>query len=564
MRDNIKIDIYNSILNNINEAVIISDKNNQIVQINKVCEDITGYSKNEVLGKNPKIFSSEKTGEDTFSKIWQILQKKDFWSGELWNKHKTGLMYLVSIKMYKIYDDSRDEIYYYAVFSDISTLNKSKSELHYLAYHDPLTNLPNRLKLNAQLEYIVNNSKRNDLQFAILFLDLDNFKAINDNFGHAKGDEILSLLGFKFKNIIRTNDMVARVGGDEFIIVLSDIKEYLFIKRVCQKLINIVKNSFESSKKSQELGVSIGISIYPDNGKDAEKLISNADSAMYHAKQNGKNRFEFFSEEMNKKLVTYTKKEEKLINAISNDEFIIHFQPEINTVTNDVFSLEVLTRWNEKDSFHLPRYFLEDLEISNLIYEFDKLILKKSCIQVKKWHEDNIYKKGVSVNISGKHLKYGDLYSVVSEVLEESKLEPSFLELEFNEEDIMKVSKKAIKTLNDLSKLGVCLAIDNFGKSFSSFNHLKDCAISKLKIDKSYIDSLLEDNNDEDIIKSIINLGDSMGIPVIAEGIEVLKQDKILKDNACENVQGYFYAKPMNSLDFENWYKFMIDKIKLN
>lgn len=549
-----EVDILSSVLNNVSEAVIVTNENNEIVKINKACEDITGYFQDEVLGKNPKIFSSNKTSNEIFERIWKTLQTNDFWIGELLNRHKNGLIYPIVIKIYKV--KSADSLSYFAVFSDISSSNESQNELFHLAYHDSLTNLPNRLKLKAQLEYVINNSKRNDLKFAILFLDLDNFKQINDTLGHSYGDALLVTLSSKFKNIVRSNDMVSRVGGDEFIIVLSDISDYIFVERVCKKILSLVEKPIVVNNKELSVGISIGISIYPDNGEDIDELIHNADNAMYQVKYSGKNGFELFSDEMNKKLLEYSLREKELLNAITYDEFIIHFQPEIDTNTNQVFSLEILTRWNHPtEGFLMPGSFIHDLEVSNLIFDFEKLILEKACIQLKKWQDNKIYDGTISVNISGKHLKYGNLFENIETILNKTQLEAKYLELEFNEKDIIDIEENRLEILKKLANLGIVLTIDNFGRGFTSFNHLRDCSITKLKIDKSYIDSLTNDKSDEDIIKSIISLGSNMNISVIAEGVEFPMQDEIIKKNHCSKVQGYYYAKPMDSINFENWFK---------
>ena len=556
MPDSYNKGLYNSILNNTSEAIVIVNHENGIIEINKACEDITGYSFEEVKNKCPKVFSSGNLNKRAYHNIRKHIDERGFWIGELLNRHKNGNIYPLIIKIYKFFNEKTKELNYFGIFTDISSREETNNDLLHLAYHDPLTDLPNRLKLEAQLEYVVNNSKRNNLQFAILFLDLDDFKIINDTLGHSSGDEVLISFAKKFKSIIRTNDMVARVGGDEFIVVLSDISNYLFIERVCDKILALVNKPFNINNTNFNIGVSIGVAIYPNDADELKTLMHNADSAMYHAKNKGKNHFEFFSPEMTENLDYQTKREESLKNAIKNDEFIIHFHPEIDLHTNEVFTLEVLARWdNGNKELLMPDNFISDLDESNNIIEFEKLILKKACIQLKNWHDNGIYNKIISVNISGKHLEHGNLYDSITEVLKLSNLEAKYLELEFRESDVMKISTKTLFTLNNLSSLGVALSIDNFGKGFSSFNYLRECSISKLKIDKSYIDSLLDEKSDEVIIKSIIDLGINMGLSVIAEGIEFPEQDEIIKKNLCTKVQGYFYAKPMNCIEFEDWYK---------
>lgn len=552
-----QVNVLSSIFNNISEGLIIVNQSNEILHINKSCENITGYTKGEVVGKNPIIFCADNLNKTAFEKILITLKINDFWIGELDNRHKNGSTYPIIIKIHKFIDYNTNELFYYAIFSDISAKSDNQeNELYHLAYHDSLTNLPNRLKLKAQMEYLISNAKRNELKFAVLFLDLDNFKEVNDKFGHAKGDELLIELATKFKNSVRSNDMVARVGGDEFIIVLSDINDFLFIERVCNKILNIIEVPIKDEFHSVKIGVSIGVALFPENGEDIDELIHNADSAMYQVKHNGKNSFELFSKEMNQKLVAHTQLERDLENAIKYDEFVLHYHPEVEINTKEVFSLEILTRWNHfSEGLKYPGSFIPDLEVSNLIYSFEELILQKACTQLKLWHDQKFYTGSISVNISTKHLEYGNLCNVVERVLKLTNLEAKYLELEFDEKAIMNISVNALKKLEQLSKQGVVISIDNFGKGFASYTYLRECFITRLKIDKSYIDSLMDNNSDEDIVKSIIDLGSNMGISVIAEGIEMPIQDEILKKNSCTRVQGYYYAIPMDSIKFENWYK---------
>lgn len=551
-KDCIGLEVLNSVINDINEGVIIANDKMEIIQVNSSCENITGYIQDEVLGKNPSIFSSSKTSPEVYNDLRKSMENHSIWMGEIWNRHKNGEVYPIILKVVKT--NIGDDFYFYAVFSDVSLTQESKDELFHLAYHDALTNLPNRLKLKAQLEYVINNSKRNNLKFAVLFLDLDNFKEVNDTLGHASGDELLVNLSNKLKSVIRTNDMIARVGGDEFIIVLSDITDCVFIERVCTKILSFFTKPIKIKEQDFKVGVSIGISVYPDNGADIESLLHNADTAMYHIKQNGKNSFGFYSVEITTRFLEHSQREKDLIHALSNNEFIVHFQPEIDTNTNKVFSLEVLTRWQKDKALLYPGNFLTDLEFTNHLIEFEQIVLKKACYQLKTWHDSKLYEGSISVNISGKYLESGFLYDDIVKLLEDTKLEASYLELEFSEESVMKVSKVTVETLKKLASLGIVVSLDNFGKGFSSLNYLRECSISRIKIDKSYIDSLLEEKNDEDIIKSIIGIGNIMGITVIAEGIEVPAQDEILKKNECTKVQGYFYAKPMSPNEFELWY----------
>lgn len=548
------IDLYSKIYDNTNDSIFITDEDNNIVHINKACEELTGYTLNEVKGLNPKIFAKDIVNNDSLETIMEEINKKSYWNGEFLNRHKNGTIYSVFIKIFKYEELQTKNINYISILSNPLLSEDSKKYTNFT--EDVLTSLANKTKLQAQLEYVIDNSKRNSLKFAVLYLDLDNFKTINEELGYSYGDEVLISFSNKFRNAIRTNDIISRVGSDSFIIVLSDINDYLFVERVCKRILSLSNKPIALRDGEISLGVSIGVSIFPDNAQSLEKLIENADIAMYHTKRHGKNNFEFYSQWMNDKLSEQNLIEKRLKRALENDEFIIHLQPEIDLSNNEVFSLEVLSRWNSIDNgILLPKEFIEDLESTKLIFEFEKLILKKACKQLKLWQDSNFYEGTISVNISGLHLEYGDILESVKSALINSQLDAKYLELEFHEADIMKVSSNTIITLSELSNLGVGLSIDNFGVGFSSFNYLRQCSISKLKIDKSYIDSLLEEKSDEDIIKSIVDLGTNMGISIIAEGIEVSKQDEIIKNNLCSKVQGYFYARPMLVEHFESWYK---------
>jgi diguanylate cyclase (GGDEF)-like protein/PAS domain S-box-containing protein len=551
-----KLKLWASIFNTTNEAVVITDEDNNILDMNLASEVITGYSKEEVIGKNPRIFASNSNENSIYVNINKSIDEKSSWQGNFYNKRKNDEIYPVSLNIHRI-DDYENKVHnYFLIFSDLSYSNKKQDSLFHLAYHDSLTNLPNRLKLKAQLEVMLNNARRNNLKFAVLFLDLDNFKIINDTLGHSSGDEILISFANKFKSMIRTNDMIARLGGDEFVFVLNDISNYLFIERICNKILGIVSKSIQIDNKNFKLGVSIGVSVYPDNGNDIDSLINKADTAMYHAKSDGKNIFKFYSNSMTIGMEEHKQVEDELIAAIKNDHFELHYQPEIDLKTNDVFTLEVLSRLKGKDSkLVYPGKFLSHLESTQHIFDFEKLILEKACFQLKAWHEKEIYKGKLSINISGKHLENGDLYQTVNDVLIKTNINPEFLELEFSEADVMKISTKTLFTLNSLSTLGISLSIDDFGTSFTSFNYLKECSINKLKIDKSHIDLLLKDEADEGVLKSIIDVGVNLGISVTAEGIEFSEQDEIVRKNDCTKVMGYYYAKPMDEVQFEQWYK---------
>lgn len=379
---------------------------------------------------------------------------------------------------------------------------------------------------------------------------------VNDTLGHSYGDEVIQRISNEFLNTIRENDMIARVGGDEFIIVLEDISRVYDIERVCEKILSYFEQPMMVSNTSFKLGVSIGISLYPDNGTTTEHLIKNADAAMYHSKNSGKNTFKYYSNDMTENMILKLQMDVEIRSAIDNDEFELYYQPQINLNTEETFAIEALLRWNHPTKGVLtPDVFLPYLEESKQIIQLGDTILNKACVQLKKWHEEKTYLGAISVNISAIQIEHGDIVRSVKSALSFSGLDACYLELELTETYVMKNAEKTIIILKELKELGVKLAIDDFGTGYSSLSYLKYFPVNRLKIDKSFISSLITEDSDENIVKTIIDLANNMNLEVIAEGVESQKQVDILKKNACDDIQGYLFSKPLSDVDFENWYK---------
>ena len=532
------------------EGVCITDKDTNILDVNQSFSDITGYSRDEVIGATPRILSSGRHDDAFFESMWRSINETGKWRGEIWNKRKDQTIFPEWLTINSVKNEDNDVINYVAVFTDITEIKQSQSELNFLAHHDALTSLPNRLFFNQKLEKALNHAKRIDSKLAILFIDLDRFKNINDSFGHTAGDHLLMYLSEGLKNTVRMEDTVARISGDEFIILFEDIKSAETVVGAIEKIMDVFNSSFTIEGHSIQITASIGISLYPMDGTNATDLIRNADAAMYRAKDEGRNTYQFYTRDLTEKAFERVIMETELREALKKKQFYLHYQPQIDLETKRLIGLEVLLRWNHpRLPFVSPDQFIPLAEDSGLINPIGVWVLRESCQQAKEWLEQGFSFGRIAVNISGIQVNKGQLNNVVSKILVETELPPELLELEVTESVIMKQAEHAIVQLNKLRELGILLSIDDFGTGYSSLSYLKQLPIHKLKIDRSFVCDILEDSDDRAIINAIIAMGKSLGLTVIAEGVENLEQEKYLLSSGCNEVQGYLYSKPVSPDD---------------
>ena len=427
-----------------------------------------------------------------------------------------------------------------------------RQEIEKKAYYDQTTGLTNKILFNDRLEQSIYDAKRNSTQIAILFLDLDNFKYVNDTMGHSAGDALLKIVSRRLQKSLRKTDTVSRWGGDEFTIILPKIKDNEDIRTLCKRILNEDLSNVVIDNQELRITASIGIALYPNDGDDIETLIKNADTAMYKAKDSGKNQYKFFKTQMNKDITERFSNESNLFKAIKKQEFLLLFQPQIDLKSNEITGFESLVRWNSPDKGVLSPYkFIPIAEETNLIIPLGEWIIRETCKQNKKWH--NLGFKLVSaVNISAKQFLRFDLAKAVKDILEETQLDPKYLELELTETILMEDLEKTVKTLNKLKKMGIKISIDDFGTGYSSLSYLKQFPIDTLKIDQSFISSINSNLVDDNftIANIVIDLGHKLGMKVIAEGVETEHQIRFLKKYACDKIQGYIISEPVNEIEF--------------
>jgi diguanylate cyclase (GGDEF)-like protein/PAS domain S-box-containing protein len=545
-----------AVFQNTNEAIMIADKKLKIQAVNDAFTQIIGYQEEEVIGELVLFLRSSFHATDFYKKVWASILKEGYWKGEMWGIRKNGEQFPLWLNISTIKDLNGEVQNYIGVFSDITSIKQSETDLEFLAHHDPLTKLPNRLLLSARIEQAIKRAKRANLKLAVLFLDLDKFKEINDTYGHSYGDEILITVTKRLKSIVRDQDTIARIGGDEFVLLIEDIEVIADLESILTKILDIFKQEILVHMQAFKLTASIGISIYPENGNNLEELVKNADTAMYEAKEDGRNTYRFYTQDMTKDLFTKMFMRNEIASAIENEEFVLYYQPQVSLKNTKTLGAEALVRWNHPTNGLLsPDKFIEIAEQTKLIIPLGKLILDMACKQMKQWVDIGLFSGRLSVNISAIQIQYSDFYETVLNVLEETKLSGSNLEFEITESFMMKNPQKAIKLLNKLKNLGITFAIDDFGTGYSSLSYLKQLPVDNLKIDRSFVMDLPQDREDDAITTTIIAMSKSLGLNVIAEGIETKEQHEFLKAKGCSEGQGYYYSKPLPSEEFVKFLK---------
>ncbi|OOY96981.1 hypothetical protein BOW22_11360 [Solemya velum gill symbiont] len=540
------------VFENTTEGVVITDTSVKIIAVNKAFCEISGYSEEEVIGENPRMWKSEQHDESFYQTIWASLRETGRWQGEIWNHRKNGDVYPAWMTIDTIRDEKGQLDQFVSVYSDISAIKESEERLQFLAHHDPLTKLPNRLLFSARLEHALQHAHRQNELVAVMFLDLDNFKQINDGLGHPVGDKVLQKVARRLSAIMRDEDTVARMGGDEFALVLGDISDSMGASQVASKVLSVFEAPLEIDHHRLYVTSTLGISLYPSDGENVATLLKNADTAMYHAKEEGKNQFCFYTDDLNSEALEKLNLENDLREALNNDEFEVYYQPQYELSSGRLTGAEALIRWNHKElGLVPPDEFIPMAESNGLIIPIGRWIMKQACSQVKTWQEAGFDIDRIGVNVAGQQIQNSDIVETVKDVLKETKLEPACLELEITESFIMQQAEKAISTLEELRKIGVALAIDDFGTGYSSLSYLKRLPIDRLKIDRSFIKDIPYDSDGVAITKAIIALGKSMQLNVIAEGIETDEQHDFLTEKGCDEVQGYLYSRPLNAQEIE-------------
>ncbi|HET8706726.1 MAG TPA: EAL domain-containing protein, partial [Pseudomonadales bacterium] len=434
----------------------------------------------------------------------------------------------------------------------ISERRNAEARINNLAYYDQITHLPNRAFLEEQVIRSIASAQRNQCKSAVLFLDLDHFKNINDSLGHQSGDSVLVQVGERIKSRIRTSDTVGRYGGDEFIIVLNELRSPTDASDIARDLLKAITLPYHCNKTELRLTASIGISVYPDDASDYSQLVMNADAAMYHAKFNGRDNFQFFSAEMSKRAAAQLDMENRLRKAIELKQFVLYYQPQINLKTNEIIGVEALIRWIDPERGMIPPLeFIPLAEERGLIIPIGDWALEEACLQQTRWTKAGLPPLTMAVNVAASQFQHANLAEKVKDVIQKTQINPTLLEIEMTESAVMQDAEQLIVTLAALREIGVSLAVDDFGTGYSSLSYLKRFRLNKLKIDRSFVRDIQDDNEDLSIVKAIIALAHQMKISVIAEGVETSVQRDILKEANCDKYQGYYFSKPLPADEIE-------------
>lgn len=532
------------------EGVLITDASSKIISVNNAFTNITGYQEHEVKGCNPSILSSGVHDNTFYREMHQKIDEIGFWRGEIWNRKKDGSIYPQLLSISKLENEFNKITHYVAVFSDITQIKQSEKRLQNLAHYDVLTQLPNRLLLMTRIEHAVERvTRKKKEKLGILFLDLDQFKIINDSLGHIVGDELLCRVAERLTNSVRYEDTVARLGGDEFVVLIEDFDQPSDLATIAQHIIDELNKPFELSATVAHIGTSIGISIYPDDSLDPEKLISYADAAMYRAKDSGRNTYSFYTESITKEAEQKLHITNELKLAIENDELELFYQPQVCLQSGKVVGAEALLRWNHESGMIPPDRFIPLAEEKGLIHQITLWVIESGCKQLKEWQDQSL-DLTLSLNVSARDWSYPNFFSSINKIIESTGVDCTGLEFELTENSIMDNADKVLAKIHKIKALGISLALDDFGTGHSSLAYLKHFPIDKLKIDKSFILELEKNPSDKMIISTIIDMAKNFNLKVIAEGIEYESHLIYLQSVACEMGQGYFFGKPMKIDEF--------------
>ncbi|UGA56700.1 sensor domain-containing protein [Vibrio sp. VB16] len=529
------------------EGVIISNRDGMIIYVNKAFCEITGYQELEAIGRNPRFLKSGRHEKSFYREIWKDLFNQGQWKGEIWNRRKNGEIFPELSTISVVYDDKRNICNYVAVFSDISQQKQQENDLQHMAYHDPLTDLPNRTKLTNQIKQEIYHAKRNQELFATIFIDIDHFKHVNDSYGHLVGDEVLCEIASRLKGILREVDTVSRIGGDEFVLLLPAIADLESISIIAPKIMSIFDKPIGLDKTdSIRLTGSMGIALYPQDGEDSDLLLSNSDAAMYRAKKTGRNNYAYYTEALTKQSESHLKLQAALHDALDHELFFLVYQPQVDMITGRLIGFESLLRWNDpKLGSVSPDEFIPIAEKTGLIQEIGLRVVKEACKQAIEWRDKGFKFGRIAVNVAGAQLQRSNFAELVISVLKEADLEAKYLELEVTEGFMMSNAENAVKQLETLRAHGIELSMDDFGTGYSSLSYLQKLPLNTLKIDRSFVMNLPENKHDVAITDAIIALGNAMSLNVIAEGVETLEQADFLVQRGCRYAQGYYFSRPL-------------------
>ncbi len=540
-----RLQLAAAVLENTIEGVMITDAENRIVSVNRAFSELTGYAPEEVIGRNPSMLGSGRQDRDFYRGMWAAIQATGAWQGEIWDRRRDGTVFPELMNISVLRDDQGRITHHIGVFSDLSHIKSTEEKLDFLAHRDPLTALPNRALFRELLAHATQRGERDQSRFALVFLDLDDFKKVNDSFGHQFGDQILLQATRRIRDILRETDAIARIGGDEFNVVLDRIENAQGVDFVLQRLMDALVQPYEEGGQNIYISASIGVALYPDDGRDPETLQRNADSALQQAKAQGRASLRFFSPEMSTLARQRLTLEADLRQALQQGELRLHYQPQVAMQGGRIVCFEALVRWmHPARGMILPGEFIPLAEETGLVVPLGDWVLKAACQAVAGWSKQGLEVR-TAVNISAVQLDKGDLVASVEAALAESGIPPGSLELEITESFVLSDIQAALQALAKIHSLGVRISIDDFGTGYSSLAYLQQINAHQIKIDMSFIRDVTSNNSNASIVHAVIALGHSLGLEVVAEGVETEDQASYLRSQHCDVMQGYLVSKPL-------------------
>jgi PAS domain S-box-containing protein len=552
--------LMSTFFNNTSEAIVISNADRKAVAVNPACTRLTGYTLDEVSEDSLDVQESGLLVRHLNEQVWENIRQTGHWEGEIWLPHKSKENFPAWLHANAVRDNAGKVTNYLTLFSDITRLKDQQKQLEYLARYDSLTGLPNRSLFFDRLQHAIERAKRRNKRSAIVFIDVDNFKYVNDTLGHPAGDQLLRQIAERLKASVRAEDTLCRInddklalsenelcrfGGDEFVLLFEDIEDPDSIASVIQRIITSFEQPFDIEGHKIFATVSIGIALFPDDGADVETLVKNSDVAMYKAKEKGKNGYQFFTAGMNEEASKRLFLEAKLRRALEHNEFFLEYQPQLDIATSNIIGVEALLRWRDPESGIVPPGdFIPVAEITGLINPIGQWVLEEVCWQAQEWAKQGFDIK-VAVNLSARQFQQKNLTAMLEKTLASTGLAPELLEFEITESAVMQDAEATRRILTELKAMGVTIAVDDFGTGYSSLAYLKRFPVDKLKIDRAFVRDITTDSDDAAIVTAVINLAHTLGMKVVAEGVETLEQLHYLRAKGCDEAQGYYFSRPV-------------------
>jgi diguanylate cyclase (GGDEF)-like protein/PAS domain S-box-containing protein len=545
--------LWSNVLSHSVEGIFICDTDQRILKVNSAFERLTGYRAEEVIGQNPRLLQSGRQGPAFYSTMWNTLLAKGTWSGEIWNRRKCGELYLEWLSISVVYDDNQSIANFVGIFSDITERKSAEERVTRLARFDALTELPNRVLLADRLEQAIKTAQRAGTRVGVAFIDLDRFKEVNDSLGHNAGDELLQTVARRLGDAVRADDTVARMGGDEFVVVFQHLQDGAQATTCVTALLQALRPPVELEGHEITITASVGISMFPDDARDAQELLRNADAAMYQAKGDGRARFHFYTGTLNQRALNLLSVENGLRRALERQEFVLHYQPQICLTTGELIGAEALIRWNHPEQgLVMPGTFIPIAEERGLIRAIDEWVIGEAVRQLAAWRNTPCHSLPIAVNVSAAPFHERDFVERVARTIAACGVNPAQLEFELTEGLMMKDVDASVEVMKRLHEMGFRISIDDFGTGYSSLNYLRRFPIQKIKIDQSFVREMAAYPESGRLVRGIVVLAKSLGLKVLAEGVETGEQLRLLREQDCDEAQGFLFGKAAPAAHFES------------